>query len=159
MGRAELTRSRVDMNELVDTVRRELEPETTKRVIQWHVGELPTVEGDVAMLKQVWVNLLSNAVKYTRERNPAEIWIATVDCGNEVEFSVRDNGAGFDMQSASRLFGVFERLHTEAEFEGTGIGLANVRRIVTRHGGITWGEGKVGEGATMYFTIPTAPKK
>lgn len=155
MGRLELNRARVDMNELVDEVRSELEPDTKDRVIQWFIEELPTVEGDRALIKQVWVNLLSNAVKFTRERNPAEIRIAAVDWGKEVEFSVRDNGAGFDMEGAPKLFGVFERMHSADQFEGTGIGLANVRRIVTRHGGITWAEAKVDHGASLYFTLPS----
>jgi len=155
MGRAELNRDRVDMNEIVDEVRGELEPEVKERAIQWFVEELPAVVGDRALVKQVWVNLLSNAVKFTRERNPAEIRISAVDWGKEVEFSVRDNGAGFDMESAPKLFGVFERLHTNEQFEGTGIGLANVRRIVTRHGGITWAEAQVDQGACLYFTLPS----
>jgi light-regulated signal transduction histidine kinase (bacteriophytochrome) len=107
------------------------------------------------MLKQVWINLISNAVKYTRGRERARIEIR---CAKnpvlEWQFSVRDNGAGFDMRFAEKLFGVFQRLHRAEEFEGTGIGLANVRRIVHRHGGRTWAEGTVNEGAVFYFTIP-----
>jgi light-regulated signal transduction histidine kinase (bacteriophytochrome) len=107
------------------------------------------------MLKQVWINLISNAVKYTRSRERTRIEIRCVkNSGREWQFSVRDNGAGFDMRYVDKLFGVFQRLHRAEEFEGTGIGLANVRRIVHRHGGKAWAEGTVNEGATFYFTIP-----
>jgi len=117
------------------------------------------VNGDQTMLKQVWVNLISNAVKYSRQRSPARIKIGSRQNGSgEIEFSVQDNGAGFDMQYANKLFGVFQRLHQAEEFEGTGIGLANIQRIVLRHGGRTWAEGKVDAGATFYFTLPTNGK-
>ncbi len=107
------------------------------------------------MLRQVWVNLISNAVKYTRLKERARIRIrCNGDQEGEWQFSVQDNGAGFDMRYADKLFGVFQRLHKSDEFDGTGIGLANVRRIVHRHGGRTWAEGKVNEGATFYFSLP-----
>ncbi|MDB6113863.1 MAG: multi-sensor signal transduction histidine kinase [Lacunisphaera sp.] len=159
MGRAELRESSVDLVALVEDTRRNLELATSGRDIRWKVGALPAVRGDPAMLRQVLVNLLGNAVKYTRRREPAEI---EVGCAGEEQGRiicfVRDNGAGFDMNYAEKLFGVFQRLHRSDEFEGSGIGLASVRRIIARHGGRTWGEGRVNAGATFYFTLaPAAP--
>jgi light-regulated signal transduction histidine kinase (bacteriophytochrome) len=155
MARVDLVQTSVNMNALVAEVQSELAPDTADRNIDWEVDDLPLVHGDRSMLKQVWVNLLSNAVKYTRRRNVARIEIRCVeeDPGG-FEFTVRDNGAGFDMKYVNRLFGVFQRLHRADEFEGTGIGLANVRRIVIRHGGRVWAEGAVDEGATFHFTLP-----
>ncbi len=154
MGRAEMRQSPVDLNQLVREIVASLEPETKERQIVWEIPRLPTVHADPALLRQVYVNLLSNAVKYTRGRNPARITLGWDDAPAETVFHVRDNGAGFDMQYAAKLFGVFQRLHRAEEFEGTGIGLANVRRIVTRHGGRTWAEAAPGEGATFYFSLP-----
>ena len=155
MGRAELRRTRVDMRELADEVVREMEPDLAGRNIAWDIGPLPAVHGDRALLKQVWVNLLANAVKYTRRRERATIQVAcrTLEEGGW-EFSVRDNGAGFDMQYVGKLFAVFQRLHQAEEFEGTGIGLASVQRILWRHGGRVRAEGQVDVGATFYFSLP-----
>jgi len=115
---------------------------------------LPHCQGDPALLKQVWVNLISNALKFTRRQNVARIEIGclTQEGGAPVYF-VKDNGVGFDMQYADKLFGVFQRLHSTEEFEGTGVGLATVQRIIHRHGGQVWAEAQVGAGATLYFTI------
>jgi hypothetical protein len=154
MGRAELRKSHVDMNVLVNDVWHELTPERNDRNIAWNRADLPQVEGDGAMLKQVWVNLLSNAVKYTKRREQADIQAGFTERDGESEFFVKDNGAGFDMKYANKLFGVFQRLHHKEDFEGTGIGLANVRRIITRHGGRTWADSKIDGGATFYFTLP-----
>jgi signal transduction histidine kinase len=154
MGRAELRKSCVDMKVLVKDVWRELTPERNDRNIAWNMADLPQVEGDGAMLKQVWVNLLSNAVKYTKRREQADIQAGFTERELENEFFVKDNGAGFDMKYANKLFGVFQRLHHKEDFEGTGIGLANVRRIITRHGGRTWADSKIDGGATFYFTLP-----
>jgi light-regulated signal transduction histidine kinase (bacteriophytochrome) len=110
------------------------------------------------MLKQVWVNLLSNAVKYTRARDVAKIKIECSKKNGDLEFRVQDNGAGFDMKYAEKLFGVFQRLHKAEEFEGTGVGLANVRRVVTRHGGRAWALAKVDEGSIFYFTLPVSER-
>jgi signal transduction histidine kinase len=158
MGRAEMQRTQCNMNELVDEVLREMSCDTQGRNIDWKLDPLPEVSVDRALLKQVWVNLLSNAVKYTRDRNPAEVKVGWKKRDQEHEFYVKDNGAGFDMEYADKLFGVFQRLHSAKEFEGTGIGLANVRRIISRHGGQTWAEGKPGAGATFYFSLPQSRK-
>jgi PAS domain S-box-containing protein len=128
-----------------------LEPE---RSIDLRVADLPPVEGDVALIQQVWLNLLGNAVKYTRSRSPAIIEVTADVRGGEVVYSVRDNGVGFDQQYQNKLFGVFQRLHASSEFEGTGVGLALVQRIVRRHGGWVNAEGKLGEGATFWFALP-----
>jgi hypothetical protein len=154
MGRVEMRKSSVDMNALVNEVCFELETEQKDRKIIWNKADLPAIEGDGAMLKQVWANLLSNAVKYTKRRDQAEIQLGFTERDLESEFFVKDNGAGFDMKYAEKLFGVFQRLHHKEDFEGTGIGLANVRRIVTRHGGRTWADSKLDGGATFYFTLP-----
>jgi signal transduction histidine kinase len=160
MGRAEMRQTRFAMGRLEEEVLKEMTAELQSRQIEWEIDPLPEVWGDRAMLKQVWVNLLSNAVKYTRPRERAKIQIRCARTSErELQFFVRDNGVGFDMQYSSRLFGVFQRLHHPEEFDGTGIGLANVRRIVHRHGGRTWAEAKVNEGATFYFTLPDGTKE
>lgn len=153
-GRAEMRQRRVDLNALVANGVRDLEMAVQGRNIDWKVSSLPPAIGDPALLKQVFANLLGNAVKYTRPRNPAriEIGLAGEDSG-EITLFVRDNGVGFDMRFVDRLFGVFQRLHHSDEFEGTGIGLANVRRIVVRHGGRVWAKAAVDEGATFSFTL------
>jgi light-regulated signal transduction histidine kinase (bacteriophytochrome) len=158
MGRAEMSTVRVDLGELTREAIRELGPEPVERVIEWTIGELPVVSGDRAMLRAVLANLLSNAVKFTRSRAPAKIEIGCLSDPtspeSETVIFVRDNGTGFDMRYADKLFGVFQRLHRTSEFEGTGIGLANVRRIIDRQGGRTWAEGTVDGGATFYFSLP-----
>jgi PAS domain S-box-containing protein len=155
MSRAELHHSKVSTDALVHEAVDGLQIDINERHINWNIGALPEVDGDPAMLQQVWVNLISNAVKYTRPRDPAEIEIGYTGSGNgEHIFFVHDNGVGFDMQYAHKLFGVFQRLHRSEEFEGTGIGLANVSRIVHRHGGRVWAEGKPDVGATFYFSLP-----
>ncbi len=161
MGRTEMRQMRVDVAEMINDVIRSLQPDLQGREIDWRIGEMPFVQADPAMLRQVWVNLLSNAVKYSRHRQPAVIAVSyRSDPVEGHVFSVRDNGAGFDMQYADKLFGVFQRLHSPREFEGTGIGLANVHRIILRHGGRVWAEGAVEVGATFHFALPalaTAP--
>jgi len=154
MGRTEIKESPVRLDEAVRDTIRGLEMATTGRNIVWQTAPLPAVVGDPSLLKQVLVNLIGNAVKYSRMRDPAriEIGCAGEEDGRIILF-VRDNGAGFAMEYAHKLFGVFQRLHRAEEFEGTGIGLATVQRIVTRHGGRVWAEGTVDEGATFYFTL------
>jgi light-regulated signal transduction histidine kinase (bacteriophytochrome) len=158
MGRAEMCETSVNLDELVQDTLRDLEPATRERNIVWIIPPLPVVQADPAMLKLVLVNLLDNALKFTRTRDPAQIEIGCDDTeGERVVVFVRDNGVGFDPQYAHKLFGVFQRLHHTDEFEGIGIGLANVRRIITRHGGRTWAEGALDNGATFFFTLnPTS---
>ncbi len=157
MGRAEMREESVELNSLVSEARSTVAAGTEGRRIDWMVATIPAVKGDAAMLRQVLVNLLSNAVKYSRRRDPAtiEVGCAGEENGRTVLF-VRDNGAGFDMQYADKLFGVFQRLHRAEEFEGTGIGLATVRRIINRHGGRVWAESRIEAGATFYFTLTPA---
>jgi PAS domain S-box-containing protein len=153
LSRQSMSRRTVDSGKIVQAVLDETEPQREGRQIEINVGELPACQGDAALLKQVWVNLISNAIKYTRGRAPAVVEIGCEQKANENIFFVRDNGAGFDMQYAHKLFGVFQRLHRADEFEGTGVGLAIVQRIVFRHGGRIWAEAEAGKGATFYFTL------
>ena len=157
LGRAEAKMRAVDLQQVVKEAIAEVSRDTGDRDIAWKVGALPTCHGDSSMLKLVVVNLVANAVKFTRMRTRAEIEIGCVDKDNdELEVFVRDNGAGFDMQYANKLFGVFQRLHLAEQFEGTGIGLATVQRIIHRHGGQVRAEGAVDQGATFYFSLPKA---
>lgn len=153
MGRARMHEETVDMNGLVAQTLEEATLVTQERQIVWDVADLPEVRGDPSMLKLVWQNLLSNALKFTATRQRTHIEVGAADEDEEVVYFVRDNGVGFDPQYADELFGVFQRLHRPEEFEGTGIGLATVRRIVNRHGGRVWAEGRPGEGATFYFAF------
>lgn len=154
-GRFELNRSTVDMTALARGVAAELCPLEEGRTVNITVHDLPAAHGDPAMLRQVFANLIGNAVKFTAKKKAALIEVGAQPAERETVYYVRDNGAGFDMRYADRLFGVFQRLHSTEEFEGTGIGLAIVKRIIARHGGRVWAEGKVGKGATFYFTLPT----
>ncbi|MBI3098887.1 MAG: PAS domain S-box protein [Planctomycetes bacterium] len=153
-GRAELRKSIVPLGPLVDEIVREATPEAEGRSIEWVISPLPGVKGDAALIRLALRNLVENAVKYTSRRERARIEIDAEERDGEVRVRVRDNGAGFDPRYAHKLFGVFERLHPREEFEGTGIGLANVRRIVERHGGRVGAEGRPGEGASFWFALP-----
>ena len=154
MSRAEMLKRKTNLDSLVGEILRDFRADSRSKNIEWKVGSLPEVYCDTAMLRQVFVNLVSNAFKFTKMKTDAVIEIGSV-CSEkgEVCVFVKDNGAGFDMKYVDKLFGVFQRLHRAEEFEGTGIGLANVRRIINRHGGRVWAEGKVGEGATFWFTV------
>jgi PAS domain S-box-containing protein len=153
-GRQEMQEADLNMNVLLQDVLFQMKHDTDSRDIVWTIADLPGIKGDQALLRMVWYNLLGNAIKFTKAKDPAKIQVGCSENENEYTFYVRDNGAGFDMRYAHKLFGVFQRLHTTKEFEGTGIGLANVRRIILKHGGRTWAEGQLNEGASFYFTLP-----
>lgn len=153
-GRTEMQRERMDMNQAFKEALTMLQENYSDRAIEWVLTELPPIRGDHALIRQVWANLLGNAVKYTRSREPARIEVRACEEKDEIIFVVEDNGVGFDMQYVGKLFGVFQRLHSHEEFEGTGIGLATVQRIVNRHGGRVWAEGALNKGARFYFTLP-----
>jgi len=155
MGRLEISGMKVDLTALVYEVIHEHEHDTDGRSVNWRISRLPVVTGDPVMLKLVLCNLISNALKFTKTRKQAEIEIGCLP-SDEMEATVfiKDNGVGFEMEFSDKLFGVFQRLHRVEEFEGNGIGLANVRRIISRHGGRTWAEGRVDQGATVYFSLP-----
>jgi PAS domain S-box-containing protein len=155
VGRAELQKQEVNLKELFKETLGDFQEEAKERTIVWKIHSLPSVRADRALLRMVLVNLVSNAVKFTGTRAEAKIEIGCVPGGdNETIVFIRDNGAGFNQDYAHKLFVVFQRLHVQDEFEGTGIGLANVQRIIERHGGRVWAEGLVDGGATFYFAIP-----
>lgn len=156
LGRQEIRKVLVDVNEQVKNISGELLEREEGRKIELNVQPLGMAAIDQAMMRQVWINLIGNAVKYSRNKEIAKIEIGKMDADNKdhVVFFVKDNGAGFDMAYLDKLFGVFQRLHKTNEFEGTGVGLALVKRIIDRHGGKIWAEGKVGEGATFYMELP-----
>lgn len=153
-GRLEFKQQAVDMGALARATWEELTPARGGRSISLVLNDLPAAHGDPAMLSRVWQNLLDNAIKYTGRKPDARIEVSASAADGEMIYCVRDNGVGFDMAYVDKLWGVFQRLHG-AEFPGSGIGLAIVKRIITRHGGRVWAEGKVGEGAAFYFTLPS----
>jgi PAS domain S-box-containing protein len=153
IGQTQMYHLTFSLREVAKEVIHDLRNETEGRHVEWVIGDLPEVVGDSVMLWQAMKNLISNALKFTRTKEQARIEVGATEVGGEHVIFVRDNGVGFDPQCADRLFGVFQRLHT-SEFEGTGVGLANVRRIVERHRGRVWAEGTIGEGATFYFSLP-----
>jgi light-regulated signal transduction histidine kinase (bacteriophytochrome) len=154
MGRAALRPTTVDMRDMVGACIDKLGIELHGRNIEWHIGQLPTIWADPTFLRLAMFNLLSNAVKFTAQRDPAVIRIEAEQNGDDTVFHVADNGAGFNMDYVHKLFGVFQRLHRMEDFQGTGIGLANVRRIVERHHGRVWARSEPGGGATFSFSIP-----
>jgi light-regulated signal transduction histidine kinase (bacteriophytochrome) len=153
LGRREIQARDIDMRQLANAVGRELLQLEADRSVQLEVGPLPGARGDPALVRQIFVNLISNALKFSRSRTDAAVRIGSETHDGATAYFVRDNGVGFDMKYVTKLFNVFQRLHTVREFEGTGVGLAIVRRIVERHGGRVWAEARAGEGATFYFTL------
>lgn len=153
LGKQEMTRAEIDMTALVHEVYADLDPQRDGRSIRFSVAPLPTAQGDIGMMRQVFVNLQSNAIKYTRKIADASIEIGTVDKNGAATYFIRDNGTGFDMLQADKLFKPFQRLHSSEDFEGTGVGLSIVRRVIERHDGKVWAEAFEGRGATFYFTI------
>jgi PAS domain S-box-containing protein len=157
-ARADLKKSALNFGDLVRSVQRDLRHDFENRAVDWIIPELPEVQADAALLKQVMMNLISNALKYTRTRNPARIEISSEVHPEEIVVAVKDNGVGFDPKYSHKLFGVFQRLHRAADFEGTGIGLANVRRIIHRHHGRIWAESALDQGATFSFALPRSTR-
>ncbi|MEI6050359.1 MAG: ATP-binding protein [Bacteroidota bacterium] len=153
-GHAGMVKTLLKMNQVVEDALLQIKPSITDRQITWNISKLPQVYGDHNLLHQVWVNLLSNAAKFTRMREHAVISVGIKEEKDELCFFIQDNGVGFDMDYSHKLFCVFQRLHSSTLFEGTGIGLANVRRIIARHNGRTWAQGEVNKGATFYFSLP-----
>ncbi|MFA6570281.1 MAG: PAS domain S-box protein, partial [Bacteroidota bacterium] len=158
-GRLEMNQSNVDFNNIVNEIIISLKKDNPKRKIKWNIKDILPVYGDYTLLRQVWINLLENAVKFTAPRELTEIEIGSSENENVSIFYVKDNGVGFDSNYSQKLFGVFQRLHSAQDFEGTGIGLANVRRIITRHGGRTWAESELDKGSIFYFSIPKHKEK
>jgi light-regulated signal transduction histidine kinase (bacteriophytochrome) len=158
-GQQQLTKASVDVAALASEILDRLLQQSPGRRIETRIGELPACTADAALLRQVFVNLFSNAIKFTAGKDPAVIEVDSTREGNETVYSIRDNGAGFDMGHAAKLFGAFERLHTSAQFEGTGVGLSIVQRILLRHGGRIWAEAKPGEGAAFFFTLGADSQK
>jgi PAS domain S-box-containing protein len=154
LGRAEMKFFTIDMGTLANSVFYELTTPEQRERIDFHVDSVPPAVGDPTLMHQVWMTLLSNAIKFSSKRERAVIKVRGEHGENETIYSVQDNGVGFDMQYAYKLFGVFQRLHSTREFEGNGVGLAIVQRVIHRHGGRVWAEGKVNEGATFYFSLP-----
>jgi PAS domain S-box-containing protein len=153
VGRATVSRQRISLNGIIGEVLADLNPEYQGREIEWKIAPLPAVECDPGLIKQAFTNLISNAIKYTRPRAHAVIEIGEKKIGRETAIFVRDNGVGFNMKYADKLFGVFQRLHRAEEFEGTGVGLATVQRIIQLHQGRIWAEAELDKGATFYFTL------
>jgi light-regulated signal transduction histidine kinase (bacteriophytochrome) len=154
VGRAEMHLTELPLADVVRQAQNDLSPELVGRKVNWKIQPLPTVRADPTLLRHAFVNLLSNALKFTRHQDAAEIEIGAKEEAHRWIIHVRDNGVGFDQKFVGRLFGVFQRLHSEREFEGTGMGLAIVRKIVSRHGGEAWAEGRLNEGATFFLSLP-----
>jgi light-regulated signal transduction histidine kinase (bacteriophytochrome) len=155
LNRAEMRISKINMSAMAQSAYQELALPEDRDRIDFHIDPLPQVEGDPTLIRQVWNNIISNAIKFSSKRERATIEISSTQAGNEIIYSVKDNGAGFNIQYADKLFGVFQRLHSEREFPGTGVGLAIVQRIIYRHGGRIWAESKEGQGTGIFFALPS----
>jgi PAS domain S-box-containing protein len=158
-GRTELVRSLFNMNDIVEDALAQIKYNSDDRLIEWKISPLPKVLCDYNLLRQVWINLIDNALKYSKQKERAIIEISNTIANGDYIFMIKDNGVGFDMKYARKLFGVFQRLHSSKQFEGTGIGLANVQRIILRHGGRVWAFSEINKGAEFYFTIPVKPNE
>ena len=154
LGRKQVTVSEINMTNLVNLVREELLFDEGEIIPEFSLSDLPPAKGDQSLIKQVWINLISNAIKYSKYNPKIHIGIGAYEKDNYVVYYVKDDGAGFDMQYYDKLFGVFQRLHSQEEFEGTGIGLAIVQKIIHRHNGTVWAESTLNEGACFYFSLP-----
>lgn len=153
-GRVEMEIEDVNMQQLVNTVKTQIEVTPAAHGVTWQIDSLPNVQCDRALLRTVWQNLLENAIKFTRNQADASVTVGSRQGEGEIIFWVKDNGIGFDPKQAQKLFGVFQRAHSLRDYEGTGIGLANVKRAILRHGGQAWAEGQINQGATFYFSLP-----
>jgi len=159
MGRTDMIRAKLDMGEIVREVVEFCQHEITGREVEWNIGDLPQATGDPDMIRQVLSNLISNAIKYSAPRPNARIEIRGDDRVNEAVYSIKDNGVGFDMKYAGKLFSLFQRLHGPREFDGTGVGLSICARVIKRHGGRIWAEAAVEEGATFSFSLPSGKER
>ena len=159
LGRKQVSFSEINTVDLVGSVLDELLFEKMKNMPKFKIGKLSPSMGDQSLIKQVWINLISNAIKYSKYKLKTTIEISSQKTANSVIYKIRDEGAGFDMAYYDKLFGVFQRLHSQEEFEGTGIGLAIVQKIVNRHNGTVWAESKINEGTSFYFSLPSANTK
>jgi light-regulated signal transduction histidine kinase (bacteriophytochrome) len=156
MGRQDIVKTNITMDLMIEEVIKELVPENKKGRINWVIHKVPNIKGDINALRQVWINLISNAVKYSGNQQQPLIEIGSFAENGQTVFFVKDNGVGFDEKYKEKLFKVFQRLHSVEDFEGTGVGLAIVEKIVSKHGGKVFAEGKVNEGATFYFKLPAS---
>ena len=154
MGRASMSYSKIDMKNMVNSIYHEVTDEEQRKRIKLNIANIPKIEGDTTMMRQVWINLISNAVKFSSKQEKSVISVSCKVKKFKLTYSIKDNGAGFDMKYVDKIFGVFQRLHSDNEFVGTGIGLSLVQRIINRHGGTVEAEGKVDKGAEFYFSLP-----
>ncbi|HEY4207047.1 MAG TPA: ATP-binding protein, partial [Puia sp.] len=154
MGRKDIEKTAISTSAMIEEVIREVAPEEKNGHIQWIIGHAPDVKGDINAIRQVWINLISNAVKYSAKKSAPLIEIGFISRKGETAFFVKDNGVGFDEKYKDKLFKVFQRLHSAEDFEGTGVGLAIVEKVVAKHGGRVWAEAAVDKGACFYFSLP-----